>query len=268
MNKCPNCNQIYPNDDVFCLNDGTTLLPISDLGQAPTIAYSSVDIPTGVDSSPQTNTAPAADYKWLYMIIGAMGAALAVMAVFMFLPKTGVSTETAKTERAVSSPDNLGQTDTSESKTTPEKLISAPTQANPTPVNTAAPVYTPSRPASSPGGAWSGDWSSPSGAYFTLKVSLTDDGTGNVEGQIEWTMQRTRRPEKMNKIGMSAVEYVRGQFNPATQILTMKGYGKNDPNGVLVMTDNYRLTLAGNNSLNGAARNGGKWDGKLNLSRR
>ena len=266
MNKCPNCSQVYPNDYVFCLNDGTTLLPISDSGQAPTIAYSSKDLPTQVVSSPQSIPPPAADYKWFYIIIGAMGAALAVMAVFMFLPKNDAPGNT-RNEQATSSPGNGNQTDTSQRQTTPEKLKPAPTQSNPPPVSAATPVYVPSRPASSPGGVWTGDWSSPSGAYFTLKVNLTDDGTGKVDGQIEWTMQRTRRPEKMGKIGMSAVEYVRGQYNPATQILTMKGYAKNDPNNVLVMTDNYQLTLAGNSNLNGKARNGGKWDGKVNLSR-
>ena len=72
----------------------------------------------------------------------------------------------------------------------------------------------------------------------------------------------------MNKVGLSAIEFVRGTFDPANGIVKMSGYRKDDPDGVLVMLDEYKLTVSPDGkSLTGLARNGGKWNGHLRLSR-
>ena len=126
----------------------------------------------------------------------------------------------------------------------------------------------PSRQASTATGRWSGSWSSPSGAYLDVVFNLNDDGTGRVSGQIDWTLRRTRRPEKMSKIGMSAIEYVNGTFDPVSRKLSLQGYRKDDPNGVLVMLDQYRLTRSPDErSMSGSAKNGGKWNARINAAR-
>ncbi len=48
----------------------------------------------------------------------------------------------------------------------------------------------------------------------------------------------------------------------------MRGGNKDDPNNILVMLDQYRLNLAADGrTLNGVARNGGKWNGRVSLGR-
>jgi hypothetical protein len=48
----------------------------------------------------------------------------------------------------------------------------------------------------------------------------------------------------------------------------MSGYSKDDPNNVLVMIDDYKLTVSQDGrTLTGVARNGGKWNGHVRLSR-
>ena len=48
----------------------------------------------------------------------------------------------------------------------------------------------------------------------------------------------------------------------------MRGTSKSDPNNMLVMLDQYRLNLSSDGrTLNGAAKNGGKWNGRIILSK-
>jgi hypothetical protein len=89
-----------------------------------------------------------------------------------------------------------------------------------------------------------------------------------LDGSILWTMRHTARTDKSDKIGQSATEYVRGNFDPTTGTVNLTGYSKEDPNSVLVMLDVYKLQIsADGKKLTGAARNGGKWNGKVDLSR-
>ena len=120
----------------------------------------------------------------------------------------------------------------------------------------------------SPVGKWTGEWSTDSGTLLDFDLTLTDTGNNRVEGQIKWTLRKTVRPDKMDKIGLSATEYVRGTFDPATRTLNMNGYSKDDPNGVLVMLDVYKLNVsADGHTLSGLARNGSKWNGHIKLTR-
>lgn len=47
MKTCPQCNQVYYDDTNFCLNDGTTLVPASQITTAPQI-----EMPTVVRNAP------------------------------------------------------------------------------------------------------------------------------------------------------------------------------------------------------------------------
>jgi hypothetical protein len=89
-----------------------------------------------------------------------------------------------------------------------------------------------------------------------------------LDGSIRWTMRQTARSDKNDKIGLSATEYVRGTFDPTTGVINLTGYSKDDPNNVLVMVDVYKLQISTDGrKLTGKARNGGKWNGKVDLSR-
>jgi hypothetical protein len=257
MKKCPNCGQVFSDDNLFCVTDGETLVP-SIPDSAPG-GYNSGNAPTQVLQRPQSQlVATKNNSNLLYLVIGILATALVGLAVVVYVTRSKESgKEKAEANYSNSSTGyKTSQVDSNVAKnSTSASVISAPANV---------PVTKPSTPA----GTWAGDWTSPSGAYLTLKVSLNDDGAGNVQGQIEWTLQRTNRSEKMNKIGMSAVEYVRGRYDSSGRNLAMSGYRKDDPNNVLVMVDDYRLSLsADDRNLSGAARNGGKWDGKIRLGR-
>jgi hypothetical protein len=279
MKKCPNCHQIYDVSENFCAKDGAILIAAQNSGQMSSNQQFSAEIPTQVVSkshssgemptqvfyqpTPVQNVVPRQNdnSKWLFLVIGVLLTALLGMALYLFLPnRNNEKTEAAETKKEA----------TPEPESKPQKPKSSfiqnekPSLAPPT-ANTAFPANV-ARPATSPSGNWSGDWASPSGAYLRQNVSLSEDGNGNVTGQIQWTLVRTNRPEKMSKIGMSATEYVSGKYDPYSQSVTLQGYRKDDPNGVLVMLDSYRLKLSGNN-LSGLARNGGKWNGRMSLSR-
>lgn len=232
---CPTCGKRYSPDLSFCLDDGTALLP------AMPSAAAVIEPTVGSNGSPLTLIAVAA----VVLAVVVVGVALYYIAYRG--PEAKYETISAEQKPAPSPNDR-------------------PVNGN---TNAAGPgmINTP-RPAQMPVGRWAGDWSSPSGAYLTIVVTLNDSGDGQLDGTIVWTLRRTTRPEKMSKIGMSATEYVRGNFDTSSSIVTLHGYRKDDPNDVLVMVDDYRLTLSADGShLNGSARNGGKWDGKVVLSR-
>jgi len=269
MKKCPKCSLIFEDDNDFCIADGGALMPV--YGAVSPNDNSSRELPTQVVSRPAAAASSRAadnNSKVLYGIIGGLVALVLTMGVTFFVvlyarrdsPRQNEQTTTGK-----SSPDPLSAAQTS-ATTVPEQSVA--NIADQTITNNPVPATPVPRPVISPRGRWTGDWSAPSGAYLTINVDLNEVDSNRVSGQIEWTLRRTTRPEKMSKIGLKAVEYVSGQYNPETRMLTLKGYSKDDPSDVLVMTDDYRLTLSEDSRrLNGAAKNGGKWNGRVNLSR-
>ncbi|MBK7708291.1 MAG: tetratricopeptide repeat protein [Acidobacteria bacterium] len=66
MNTCPQCNQVYYDDTNFCLNDGATLVPASQIPTAPQIEMPTVvrsaspvsPVRHTVESVPQPNAQP------------------------------------------------------------------------------------------------------------------------------------------------------------------------------------------------------------------
>ena len=105
-----------------------------------------------------------------------------------------------------------------------------------------------------PNGDWSGDWNTQN-SYFTATANF-DEKNGNVSGRIIWTLKRTTKPEKIEKIGTSAVEYVEGKFDAETKLLSLRGVRKEDPNN-LVILDKYTLSLSEDNkTLIGKSING------------
>lgn len=248
MKTCPQCGQQFSDDNSFCLDDGSVLLSQSNAG-----SHGTGDQPTQVLSTAPVVLA-SSNNGVLYAFVGILLLVIGGMASYIAF-------------RPGDDSDNFQTVSTTKATNTQSET---PGMANA--VNAAVPPAAnapmPSRPASTATGRWSGSWSSPSGAYLDVVFNLNDDGTGRVSGQIDWTLRRTRRPEKMSKIGMSAIEYVNGNFDPVTRTLSLQGVRKDDPNGVLVMLDQYRLTLSSDErSMSGSAKNGGKWNARINAAR-
>ena len=278
MKECPSCRKVYSDDLFFCLDDGS---PIRKIGEsvdptAPTeVAYDvSSSLRTEVLPSqnpiPKTAAYPVTDSpavrpssKLPYVAIAvlvlaclAMAGTLVVLNLDRIIPKKDSNNQT---------PGNIKNTSVSASAPTPTPETTHSTNAVPPSSNKAvkqtSATYNPS-------GKWTGEWSTASGTLFDFDLTLTDTGNNSLDGQVEWTMRRTARPDKADKVGFSAIEFVRGSYDPATGAVNLSGYGKDDPNNVLVMLDVYRLKISEDGrTLAGSARNGGKWNGRVRLSR-
>ena len=248
MKTCPQCGQQFSDDNSFCLDDGSVLVV-----PAHTPSRGTGDQPTQV-----LTTAPvviaSSNKGVLYAFVGILLLVIGGMASYIaFRPGDDsdkfqtVSTTKANTQSETPAP------------APPPNTVVTPAANAPPPI---------SRPAATANGRWSGDWTTASGAYLNVVFTLNDDGNGRVNGQIDWTLRRTSRPDKMSKIGMSAIEFVNGNFDPVTRKLSLQGYRKDDPNGVLVMLDQYSLTLSPDDRrLTGSAKNGGKWNARINAAR-
>lgn len=92
---------------------------------------------------------------------------------------------------------------------------------------------------------WSGSFHHPQW-QFAARMQLlpfTSAGDNNVRGQIIWTMERSPKSEKQSKIGLSAIEYVSGQFDPAKRQLSLRGVAISDPHNLHIALDSYSLSL-------------------------
>jgi len=256
MRYCSTCGQLRPDDYDFCPEDGTPLVQGAGQWQAAPQDSVQTQVLRHHESPPRNSgswTQYAAPLAITFALVG-------IVTVFGFALLSG-SSSSQRSDAASSSIGNKSSDQDRSGSTKTNQAANAPVAV--TNANTA--YQTPRR---SPAGRWDGDWSSPSGAYLTISVDLNDDGSGGVNGRINWTLQRTNRPEKMSKIGLSATEYVSGTYDPVSGAVSLRGYRKDDPYGVLVMLDAYRLSVSSDSRrLTGKARNGGKWNGSVNLTR-
>ena len=249
MKQCPNCQQIFTDDDVFCLNDGASLLLISEGGRNAPVFPVSGEMPTQYVPRPASAVAPGVGSdvsKWLFLIIGVLATALVGMGIYLF---------TARGERA----ETAAQTANTQTKPAEGNRAATPPKTEAPPVNQSPPIAAAAiapkfDPNLSPAGSWSGDWSSKA-THFTATASLTETN-GQVSGQIVWTLARTSNPKKTSKTGSTATEYVQGSFNPATRAVSLRGVRKDDPNNIVIL-DRYNLSLSENNrTLSGRSING------------
>jgi hypothetical protein len=93
-------------------------------------------------------------------------------------------------------------------------------------------------------GHWHGAWRSSSepGYFYTYEMILDMHTDQTVEGRIRWTLRKSPRAHEQEKIGLEAVEYVRGSGNRTKRSISLVGYMKNDPNTIIGL-DRYELTL-------------------------
>jgi hypothetical protein len=260
MQFCPTCKQSFEDEIVYCIFDGSTLTA----AELPRFPNTINELPSaGLSSS------SAASFNRLYLVIGIMGAVIITLLLSLFIPRLiggnnvgGKSTSALTVFGSGLAVDTIA---TQQSFKTPQAMpeIRLAKTASPIPEPTAAPTIN-----FNPDGKWSGQWSVATGTLLDFDLTLRSNGANGVQGQIKWTMRRTVRPDKMDKIGLPAIEYVRGSFDPSSGQISLSGYAKDDPNNVLVMVDDYRLRLsADSRRLSGAARNGGRWNGQISLTR-
>jgi hypothetical protein len=115
-------------------------------------------------------------------------------------------------------------------------------------------------------GPWHGSWTSDNYRYDAT-MQLTVDGSGNVEGWIDWTLRVSPGAEGRRKIGNKALEYVHGKYYPEPGALVLEGYRKDDPNAVWDL-DKYRLTLSPDRAaMGGITQGSGSWAGHFFLTR-
>ena len=117
-------------------------------------------------------------------------------------------------------------------------------------------------------GPWRGIWHRDDPYYqYAGVMTLTPKAGGRVEGAISWTLLRSPLASEQAKIGMKGIEYVEGQYDPATGALNFAGVKVDDPNRILGM-DRYRLVMSENGKvITGLTRGDGAWLGQLDLLR-
>jgi hypothetical protein len=261
MKICPKCNQTFADDNSFCLMDGTTLVIESEEQNTIPSFTTDSNAPTQFISPPVTtagqvpvNTIPG----WVYMIIGVMGTALIALVAFIFLlqggkddPTTVSTTNTEVKKESVNETNRNANETALDIKERPAKQTVLPETSKAKEEEPKLPEVDPNF---SPSGNWSGDWNSKSTSY--VATAYLNESNGKIDGQINWTLKRTKNPKKINKVGSSATEYVRGTFNPRTGKIFLRGYRKKDPQNIVIL-DRYNLSLSKNNQqISGKSING------------
>lgn len=279
MKQCPNCKKTYGDELFFCLDHGLPLVPIAGSEVDPN-ALTDVNPDLRYDGQTERVIIPSAPTEVLPVSrpttakpvvekrnISIFPYVLIAILFFVCLGLGGALLFSNRDLLFTAADSNTQRTDNQPTPTiTPANVAKSspsPPISTVTPTKTANPLST-----FSIRGDWKGNWRTDSGTLFDFGLRL--DGLDNdaIEGQIRWTMRRTARPDKEDKVGLSATEFVRGRYNESDGILTLKGYRKDDPDNVLVMLDEYRLKVSTDGSrLTGLARNGGKWNGKVDLAR-
>ncbi len=285
MKECPKCKTIFPDDMFYCLDDGTPLdaQRIENVDPtAPTEAAYNLGhaartevLPNAGRASP-TEVLPVAGHSIPTQNVvynespatrSSTKPAYVVIAVLILVCVALGSALLVLNRNQIFSMQTQGNVPANDVKSTP---LPSPVASRSPQSNAAVPTPTAKPPTANltAAGKWKGEWSTTSGTLLDFELTLTETDNKAVEGQIRWTLRKTARPDKMDKIGLSATEYVHGTFDPTTGDLKMRGFNKDDPNGVLVMLDEYKLTVSPDGrSLTGLARNGGKWNGHIRLTK-
>jgi len=251
MKQCPSCQQLFEDDNLYCLEDGTPLLQLVETAPPASFPLSG-EVPTQFIPRPVAvpQAAVEAQSKWLYLVIGVLATALVAVTLF-FVMRPGA--DSPKAGNSGENPTARGANDSSANTSGSPNVASSNGSVTPA-ANANKAFEKPVDPSLTPAGTWSGNWTSKS-AEFSARASFSEDN-GRVSGQIEWTLDRTSNPKKIYKVGLTAIEYVQGTYNPATRQLSVRGVRKDDPNGIVIL-DRYNLSLAeSNRTLSGRSING------------
>jgi hypothetical protein len=112
-------------------------------------------------------------------------------------------------------------------------------------------------------GKWRGKWTAEAKSAFSFEMQLGIAADKTIQGAITWKLESSPLAYQQSKVGLTAIEYVKGRYDPGSHILFLEGYSKNDPYGI-IGTDIYRLEYAEDgNSLSGRTWSSGDWSGKF-----
>ncbi len=114
---------------------------------------------------------------------------------------------------------------------------------------------------------WKGTWTDADGYLFSARATFEVSEENKITGEIRWTLFKSPRHGEQAKLGRTGTEYVRGEFDPNTRIITFAGYKKADPHGVIGL-DRYKLLLADNDRvIGGITWDHGSWRGLCSFTR-
>jgi hypothetical protein len=115
---------------------------------------------------------------------------------------------------------------------------------------------------------WDAEWRNPEGHFYTAVLRLEIQKGRWVEGALTWTLHASPRAEEQAKLGMSGVEYVRGEYHERTGLLEFEGIRLEDPHTILG-SDKYQLTVDSTAmGMAGKTSHGGTWAGVFTARRR
>ncbi|MBW4467982.1 MAG: tetratricopeptide repeat protein [Pegethrix bostrychoides GSE-TBD4-15B] len=112
---------------------------------------------------------------------------------------------------------------------------------------------------------WKGEWTDSAGVIFDFEMRLDTTANNNVRGSIYWTIKTpANRPELQSKTEFSATEHIQGSYDPDSRSLNVAGYGKDDPNSVIIL-DKYKIRIsADGDTFDGeTAASGETWEGRI-----
>lgn len=107
------------------------------------------------------------------------------------------------------------------------------------------------------------------GYIFDFDLKL-EHGTGNkVQGYFDWKFVQYDENDPFSvsyykdKVGLTAREYVKGTYEPASKTYHVTGYAKDDPDTIISL-DEYLLKLDSNGDIGGETSSKNTWLGRIN----
>jgi hypothetical protein len=116
------------------------------------------------------------------------------------------------------------------------------------------------------GGPWKGTWSANRFSYDAV-MTLAVSPNGSVDGSIKWTLRASPNDRASQLIGQSGIENVHGTYYPASGTVSLQGYSKADPSGIVEL-DQYLLVVSPTRmTMGGITGEHGAWNGQFFLAR-
>jgi hypothetical protein len=106
---------------------------------------------------------------------------------------------------------------------------------------------------------WQGEWTSREGFLFTFAMQIAVTPDDEADGSISWQLNRAPPGNPLaERVGSTAIEYVRGSFDRGKKLMQVTGYEVSDP--TLIETDAYKLQIEPDDrSFVGMTKNHGEW---------
>jgi outer membrane protein OmpA-like peptidoglycan-associated protein len=118
---------------------------------------------------------------------------------------------------------------------------------------------------------WKGEWTAEGSSYlYTLEMELEANGNWDVQGKMTWTLEKADESDAVTfaylktRIGKTAIEYVKGKYNPSTRTYTLKGIRNQDPDYIITLEKYDLLVSEDGYHITGKTDHHGTWEGRVN----